>query len=92
MNKLRNKRSDNPEKMLARLLPVYAGGLPVGARLGDWSDGKAAAGSASATEPSPTSPAPKPGRQWQCYSGRFVLLKRKWSVSLRDWQAICNTA
>jgi hypothetical protein len=40
----------------------------------------------------PGSPFRKKGKKWKRYSGLFILLKQKWSVSASEWQELVTTA
>ena len=75
----------------ALLLLVYAIGRLVGERLRDFLYG------ALRGEGEPASAGEDPDGsgwkgEWTCYSGLFVLLKQRWSVSLREWRAIVGAA
>jgi hypothetical protein len=86
-----NKSREYMEKVVALLLLVYTIGLLVGERLRDFLYG---------APPGEGEGAPagvNPHRSWwkgkgRCYSGLFVLLKQRWVVSLREWQAIVGGA
>ena len=94
MTKLMNKRQKLMEKMLALLLLVYAVGLLVGEGLRDHLYGEPLA----ADEPVPDqeripgSPQRKKGKKWKRYSGLFVLLKQKWSLSTKERRRILKEA
>jgi hypothetical protein len=86
-----NKSREYMEKVVALLLLVYTIGLLVGERLRDFLYG---------APPGEGEGAPagvNPHQPWwkgkgRCYSGLFVLLKQRWVVSLREWQAIVGGA
>ncbi len=82
------------EKMLALLLLVYAVGLLVGECLRDPLYGEPVGEEEAVPEKErlPGSPQQRKGKKWKRYSGLFVLLKQKWSVSPQDWPAILSTA
>ena len=94
MNKLMNKQQQIMEKMLALLLLVFAIGLLVGEGLRDQLYGELIQEQevVPQTERIPGSPYRKKGKKWKRYSGLFILLKQKWSVSEKDWRAIVGTA
>jgi hypothetical protein len=94
MTKLMNKQQQIMEKMLALLLLVYAIGLLIGEGLRDHLYGELIQEPevVSEKERIPGSPFLKKGKKWKRYSGLFILLKQKWSLSTRDWQAIIGTA
>lgn len=94
MTKLMNKQQKIMEKMLALLLLVFAIGLLIGECLRDHLYGETIGENevVSPKERIPGSPSRKKGKKWKRYSGLFILLKQKWSVSNRDWQIIVGTA
>jgi hypothetical protein len=94
MTKLMNKQQQTMEKMLALLLLVYAIGLLIGEGLRDHLYGEPTQEQEAVPEKEriPGSPFLKKGKKWKRYSGLFILLKQKWSVTTRDWQAIVGTA
>jgi hypothetical protein len=94
MTKLMNKQQQTMEKMLALLLLVYAIGLLIGEGLRDHLYGEPTQEQEAVPEQErlPGSPFLKKGKKWKRYSGLFILLKQKWSVTTRDWQAIVGTA
>lgn len=94
MTKLMNKQQQTMEKMLALLLLIYAIGLLIGEGLRDHLYGEPTQEQEAVPEQErlPGSPFLKKGKKWKRYSGLFILLKQKWSVTTRDWQAIVRTA
>jgi len=94
LTKLMNQQQPIMEKMLALLLLVYAIGLLVGEGLRDHLYGELIGEQevVSAGERIPGSAHRKPGKKWKRYSGLFVLLKQKWTVSAREWRAILQAA
>lgn len=94
MTKLMNKQQQTMEKMLALLLLIYAIGLLIGEGLRDHLYGEPTQEQEAVPEQErlPGSPFLKKGKKWKRYSGLFILLKQKWSVTTRDWQAIVGTA
>lgn len=74
LDKIVNKTQDNMEKMVALVLIAYAIGLLVGESIRDHLYGSSE--QACETTPGKQSPAHK-GKYWTLYSGLFVLLKQK---------------
>ncbi len=94
MTKLMNQQQIIIEKMLALLLLVFAIGLLIGEGLRDHLYGETIPEQEVVPEKDrlPGSPQRKKGKKWKRYSGLFILLKQKWSVSTCDWHAIVGTA
>jgi hypothetical protein len=94
MTKLMNKQQTIMEKMLALLLLVFAIGLLIGEGLRDHLYGETIRELEVVPEKDrwPGSLPRKKGQKWKRYSGLFILLKQKWSVSACDWQTIIGTA
>lgn len=94
MTKLMNKKQQIMEKMLALLLLVYAIGLLIGEGLRDHLYGELIQEQELVPENEriPRSPCLKKGKKWKRYSGLFILLKQKWSLSAREWQKIFSAA
>lgn len=94
MGKLMNKRQGSMEKMLALLLLVYAIGLLIGEGLRDVLYGERIREQemVSQEERIPGDARLKKGKKWKCYSGLFILLKQKWSLSTSEWQRIIGNA
>jgi hypothetical protein len=94
LTKLMNQQQPIMKKMLALLLLVYAIGLLIGEGLRDHLYGEPIQEQEDtpAGERIPGSAHRKPGKKWKGYSGLFVLLKQKWTVSSQEWRAISETA
>lgn len=83
MTRLMNKRQENMEKMAAMLLLVYAIALLIGENLRDRLYGPPIQPQESVDVlPHRT------GKKWRRYSGLFILLKQKWWLPPREWQAM----
>lgn len=76
MDKVMNKRQENMEKMLALVMIAYSIGLMVGEAIRDRLY--------DPPNPSQKDPGKRPNRKWYYYSGLFVLLKQKITLSLRE--------
>jgi hypothetical protein len=83
LDHLMNKTQSNMEQMAALTLITYAVGLLVGERLRDELYGPPPNTQANTlVAPDSTEPQPHPHRhKWQLYSGLFILLKHKLSLS-----------
>lgn len=94
MTRLMNKQQANMEKMLALLLLVFTIGFLVGENLRDhlYAQQIAEQEEVADKERIPGSLHLKKSLKWKRYSGLFILLKQKWSVSTRDWQLILGSA
>jgi hypothetical protein len=94
MSRLMNKRQEKMEKMLALLLLVYAIALLVGECLRDYLYGEPLTEKEplTQTEHSPGSAQRQKGMKWKRYSGLFILLKQKWSMSASDWRTLVASA
>lgn len=94
MSKLMNKQQMCMEKMLALLLLVFAISLLIGEGLRDHLFGETILDQEVVPEKMliPGSPQRKKGMKWKRYSGLFILLKQKWSVSPCVWQSIVTAA
>ncbi|MCX8066914.1 MAG: hypothetical protein N3B68_03685 [Anaerolineae bacterium] len=94
MGRLMNQRWVYMEKMLALFLLVYAVADLVGERLRDFLYGEPVGEGEAVPEGEriPGNPQRKQGQKWNRYSGLFVLLKQKWSLSVRDWERIVEDA
>ena len=94
MTRLMNKQQAYMEKMLALLFLVYSIGLLLGEHLRDY----LFAEHIPENEPVPVedrlpgSPNCKKGKKWKKYSGLFVLLKKKYSLSSSSHTLIFNQA
>ena len=93
LTKLMNKQQKNMEKMLALLLLVFAISLLIGEGLRDHLYGEPIQDQEVVPEKAliPGSPQRKKGKKWKRYSGLFILLKLKWSVSAGAWHSILDT-
>ncbi|MFN3762579.1 MAG: transposase [Anaerolineae bacterium] len=94
MGRLMNKRWVYMEKMLALLFIVYAVAYLIGERLRDFLYGEPIRekGGVSEEERIPGNPQWKQGKKWKRYSGLFVLLRQRWSLSLQNWERIVEDA
>jgi hypothetical protein len=94
MTKGMNKLQPIMEKMLALLLLVFAIGLLVGESLRDHLYGELIQEQEQVPEKDgiPGSTFRKKGKKWKRYSGLFILLKQKWSLSASEWQEIVTAA
>jgi hypothetical protein len=94
MGKLMNKQQTYMEKMLALLLLVFAIGLLLGECLRDHLYGEPIEDDQVVSEKERISGSfhLKKGKKWKRYSGLFILLKQKWSLSPREWHEIVGAA
>lgn len=94
MGKLMNKRQVYMEKMAALLLLVFTIGLLVGEELRDLLYGQPLAEDEQVAEKDriPDEPSRKKGKKWKRYSGLFVLLKQKWSLTQDQLAAVLHAA
>lgn len=94
MTKLMNKQQVYMEKMLALLLLTFTIGLLVGEGLRDLLYGEQITDREHVPniERIPGVPALKKSKKWKRYSGLFVLLKQKWSISADQQAAILKAA
>lgn len=94
MTQVMNKQQQIMEKMLALLLLVFAIGLLVGEGLRDHLYGELIQEQEGVPEQAhiPGSPFRKKGKKWKRYSGLFILLKQKWSLSASEWREIVTAA
>jgi hypothetical protein len=94
MTKLMNKQQVYMEKMISLLLLIFTIGLLVGEELRDLLYGEpiVADEPVEDKERIPGSPSLKKGKKWKRYSGLFVLLKQKWSLSSEQMTAVLNAA
>lgn len=83
LTKLMNKQQVYMEKMVALLLLTFTIGLLVGEELRDLLYGEPITDDelVEDEERIPGSPSLKKGKKWKRYSGLFVLLKQKWTLS-----------
>lgn len=94
MTRLMNKQQKIMEKMLAMLLLVYAIGLLIGEGLRDHLYGELIREQETVPDKErlPGVSQRKKGKKWKRYSGLFVLLRQKWSVSPGEWRRIVDAA
>lgn len=94
MTKLMNKQQIYMEKMLALLLLTFTIGLLVGEEIRDFLYGEQIAEDEQvlAKQRIPGSPSLKKGKKWKRYSGLFVLLKQKCSISVEQRALILKAA
>lgn len=94
MTKLMNKQQVYMEKMLALLLLTFTIGLLIGEEIRDLLYGEpiSEGEQISDQERIPGSSARKKGKKWKHYSGLFVLLKQKWSLSVKQISAVLGAA
>jgi hypothetical protein len=95
MPKLMNKQQVYMEKMVALLLLVFTIGLLVGEELRDLLYGEPMAEDELEIDHSdriPGDPTRKKGKKWKRYSGLFVLLKQKWTLTQDQKAAVLLAA
>ncbi len=94
MTKLMNKQQVYMEKMVGLLLLTFTIGLLVGEELRDLLYGEPIAEEEQVADKEriPGAPSLKKGKKWKRYSGLFVLLKQKWSLSDEQKAAVLNAA
>ena len=94
MTKLMNKQQVYMEKMLALLLLTFTIGLLVGESLRDLLYGEQIADDEQVPDKDriPGAPALKKGKKWKRYSGLFVLLKQKYSITADQQAAILKSS
>ena len=94
MTKLMHKLQVYMEKMLALMLLTFTIGLLVGEEIRDLLYGEPIAENEQVPDKEriPGSTVLKQGRKWKRYSGLFVLLKQKWSLSVEQKTTILNLA
>lgn len=94
MTKLMNKQQLYMEKMVALLLLTFTIGLLIGEEIRDVLYGEPVPEGEQVPNKDriPGSPALKKGKKWKRYSGLFVLLKHKWSLSADQLSTILNAA
>jgi hypothetical protein len=80
MDKVMNKKQENMEKMLAMVMIAYSIGLMVGEAIRDRLYGP--------PNPSEKDPGKRPNRKWYSYSGLYVLLKQKITLSLQEMRRL----
>jgi hypothetical protein len=94
MTKLMNKQQIYMEKMIGLLLLIFTVCLLVGEELRDLLYGEQIAEDEQITDKErvPGSPTLKKGKKWKRYSGLFVLLKQKWTLSDAQKTAVIQAA
>lgn len=94
MTKLMNKQQVYMEKMLALLLLTFTIGLLVGEGLRDFLYGEQISDDEQVPDIDriPGAPTLKKGKKWKRYSGLFVLLKQKYSISADQQSVILKAA
>ena len=94
LTKLMNKQQVYMEKMVSLLLLTFTIGLLVGEELRDLLYGEPITENeqVNKNERIPGSPSLKKGKKWKRYSGLFVLLKQKWTLSHEQKTAILDSA
>lgn len=94
MTKLMNKQQVYMEKMVSLLLLTFTIGLLVGEELRDLLYGEPITEIEQVDEQEriPGSPSLKKGKKWKRYSGLFVLLKQKWTLSHEQKIAVLDAA
>ena len=94
MTKLMNKQQVYMEKMLALLLLTFTIGLLVGESLRDLLYGEQIADDEQVLDKDriPGAPTLKKGKKWKRYSGLFVLLKQKHSITADQQAAILKSS
>jgi hypothetical protein len=94
LTKLMNKQQVYMEKMVSLLLLTFTIGLLVGEELRDLLYGEPIADDEQVEDKEriPGSPSLKKGKKWKRYSGLFVLLKQKWSLSEEQKSAVVSAA
>jgi hypothetical protein len=94
LTKLMNKQQVYMEKMVSLLLLTFTIGLLVGEELRDLLYGEPIPEIEPVDEQEriPGSPSLKKGKKWKRYSGLFVLLKQKWTLSHEQKTAVLDAA
>ena len=94
MTRLMNKQQVYMEKMLALLLLTFTIGLLIGEEIRDVLYGEPISEGEQIPEKEriPGTSVRKKGRKWKRYSGLFVLLKQKWSLSVEQISAVLQAA
>ena len=93
MTKLMNLKQDYMEKMIALLLLIFPIGLLLGEGLRDFLYGEPIAAQDQVPEKElvPGTPDRKKSKKWKRYSGLFILLRQKWSLSNEQLNGISQT-
>ena len=94
MTRLMNKQQVYMEKMIALLLLIFTIGLLVGEEVRDLLYGEPIVEDEQVEDKQriPGAPSRKKGKKWKRYSGLFVLLKQKWSLSIEQKTAVLCAA
>lgn len=94
MTKLMNKQQVYMEKMVAHLLLVFTIGLLVGEEVRDLLYGEPVAQDELVDDQEciPGVPTRKKGKKWKRYSGLFVLLKQKWTLTPDQKETVLRVA
>ena len=94
MTKLMNLKQDYMEKMIALLLLIFSIGLLLGEELRDflYAEPIAAEDQVPTKELVPGTLNRKKSKKWKRYSGLFILLRQKWSLSNKQLNGIYHTA
>jgi len=94
MGRVMNKKQEYMEKMVAFLLIVFAIGLLLGECLRDEVYGKPISEGEEVEEEEriPGKPWLKKVKKWECYSGLFVLLRQKHSLTVKKRAVVLKTA
>jgi hypothetical protein len=94
MTKLMNKQQLYMEKMLALLLLTFTIGLLVGEKIRDFLYGEQITEDEQVPDKEriPGSLSLKKGKKWKRYSGLFVLLKQKYSISVEQRAIVLKAA
>ncbi|MCI0519513.1 MAG: transposase [Chloroflexi bacterium] len=94
LTKLMNKQQAYMEKMVALLLLVFTIGLLVGEELRDLLYGEPIVEDEQVADKEriPGAPFRRKGKKWKRYSGLFVLLKQKWTLTDDQKAAVVQAA
>lgn len=94
LTNLMNKQQVYMEKMVSLLLLTFTIGLLVGEELRDLLYGEPIAEDEQVEDKGriPGAPSLKKGKKWKRYSGLFVLLKQKWTLSQEQKTAVLGAA
>jgi len=94
LTKLMNQQQVYMEKMVSLLLLAFTIGLLVGEELRDLLYGESITEDEQVEDKDriPGSPSLKKGKKWKRYSGLFVLLKQKWTLSDKQKTDILDAA
>ena len=94
MTKLMNKQQVYMEKMVGLLLLTFTIGLLVGEELRDLLYGEPIPEEEQVDDKEriPGAPSLKKGKKWKRYSGLFVLLKQKWTLSAEQKASVLKAA